>query len=105
MSLTQSAESVLRKPDVYIAPLGVGMNREAARLARELRRHDVIVELGDESFRLKKAFETASKASIRYVLIAGENEAQSGAFTLKNIESGEQISVARAELAERIRKR
>ena len=105
MSLTQNAESVLRKPDVYIAPLGLGMNREAARLARELRRHDVIVELGDESFRLKKAFETASKAGIRYVLIAGENEAQSGAFTLKNIESGEQISVARAELAERLRKR
>ena len=104
MSLTQTAESILRKPDVYIAPLGVGMNREAARLARELRRHDVIVELGDEAFRLKKAFETASKAGIRYVLIAGENEAQSGSFTLKNIETGEQVSVVRAELAERIRK-
>ena len=104
MSLTQTAESVLRKPDVYIAPLGAGMNREAARLARELRRHDVIVDLGDESFRLKKAFEMASKASIRYVLIAGENEAQSGSFTLKNIETGEQVSVVRAELAERIRK-
>jgi histidyl-tRNA synthetase len=105
MSLTQTAESVLRKPDVYIAPLGAGMNREAARLARELRRHDVIVELGDESFRLKKAFETASKAAIRYVLIAGENEAQSGSFTLKNIESGEQVSVVRAELAAQIRKK
>lgn len=104
MSLTQTAESVLRKPDVYIAPLGVGMNREAARLARELRRHDVVVELGDEAFRLKKAFETASKAGIRYVLIAGENEAQSGAFTLKNIESGEQVSVVRADLAEKVRK-
>ena len=102
MSLTQTAESILRKPDVYIAPLGVGMNREAARLARELRRHDVIVELGDEAFRLKKAFETASKAGIRYVLIAGENEAQSGSFTLKNIESGEQVSVARGDLAARI---
>jgi len=105
MSLTQTAEAVVRKPDVYIAPLGTGMNREAARLARELRRHDVIVELGDESFRLKKAFETASKVGIRYVLIAGENEAQSGSFTLKNIESGEQISVARADLAAQIRRK
>jgi len=105
MSLTQTAEAVICKPDVYIAPLGAGMNREAARLARELRRHDVIVELGDESFRLKKAFETASKAAIRYVLIAGENEVQSGSFTLKNIESGEQVSVARAELATQIRRK
>src|SRR6202048_2862002 len=61
MSLGKSADDVLRKPDVYIAPLGPGMNKEAARVARELRRHDIVVELGDESFRLKKSLETASK--------------------------------------------
>src|SRR6202166_3173641 len=59
MSLQQTAEDILRKPDVYIAPLGAGMDREAARLARELRRQDVVAELGDETFRLKKSFETA----------------------------------------------
>src|SRR5208337_4839632 len=63
LSAAASAESVVRKPDVYIAPLGPGMNREAARVARELRRHDpaadLVVELGDESFRLKKSFEAA----------------------------------------------
>jgi len=46
MSLPQSAESALPKPDVYIAPLGAGMNRPAARLARELRRQDLVTELG-----------------------------------------------------------
>src|SRR6059036_2602460 len=61
MALKESGETVQRKPDVYIAPLGPGMNREAARLARELRRDDLITELGDESFRLKKSLETASK--------------------------------------------
>src|SRR6204780_3989691 len=71
MSLQESAaaESVLTKPDVYIAPLGAGMNSEAARLARELRRHDVIVDLGDETFRLKKSFEAATKAGAKYILI------------------------------------
>src|SRR5437660_8557942 len=49
LSLTESAESVVRKPNVYIAPLGTGMNREAARVARELRHHDLVVDLGDES--------------------------------------------------------
>src|SRR5689334_11040520 len=62
MSLQETAEAVTAKPDVYIAPLGVGMNREAGRLARELRRHDLVVELGDETFKLKKSFETATKA-------------------------------------------
>ena len=104
MSLKETADAVQRKPDVYIAPLGEGMDREAARLARELRRHDLVVELGDESFRLKKSFETASKLGARFTLIVGENEVKAGAFALKNLESGEQVLVPRAELAQKIQK-
>ena len=102
MSLPQAAESAIRKPDVYIAPLGAGMNREAARLARELRRHDLVVDLGDESFRLKKSFEAADKMGARYILIVGENEAKAGAFALKHLASGEQVTVPRGELPQRI---
>jgi histidyl-tRNA synthetase len=103
LSLSASAESVIRRPDVYIAPLGTGMNREAARVARELRRYDLVVELGDESFRkLKKSFEAADKAGARYILIVGENEVAANAFALKHLASGEQVTVPRAELAERI---
>src|ERR1700684_4028311 len=39
LALKQSADSVQRKPDVYIAPLGTGMDREGSRLGQELRRH------------------------------------------------------------------
>src|SRR5438477_2417712 len=102
MSLKESADAVARKPDVYIAPLGEGMNREAARLARELRRHDLVAELGDESFRPKKSLETASKMGARYALIIGENEVKANAFALKNLETGEQVSVPRSELARKI---
>ena len=102
LALQESAEAVQHKPDVYIAPLGAGMDREAARLARELRRHDLVVELGDETFRLKKSFETADKLGARFALIVGENEVKAGSFALKNLESGEQISVPRAELAGKI---
>jgi histidyl-tRNA synthetase len=105
-----SAESILRKPDVYIAPLGAGMDREAARLAHELRRNndsddknDLVVELGDENFRLKKSFEAATRAGAKYILIVGENEVKADAFALKNLATGEQFSVPRAELARRIR--
>jgi histidyl-tRNA synthetase len=104
LSLAATAESVLRKPDVYIAPLGAGMNREAARLARELRRSnkDLVVELGDETFRLKKSFEAADKIKSRYILIVGENEVKANAFALKNLASGEQVTVPRTELPQRI---
>jgi histidyl-tRNA synthetase len=102
MSLSETADQVVRKPDVYIAPLGEGMNREAARLARELRRHDLVVELGDESFRLKKSFETADKLGARYALIVGENEVKADAFALKKLGTTEQVSVPRADLPQRI---
>jgi histidyl-tRNA synthetase len=104
MSLEESAsaESVFKKPDVYMAPLGGGMNAEAARLARELRRRDVIVDLGDESFRLKKSFETATRAGAKYILIVGENEVQADAFALKNLATGQQVSVPRGQLPQKI---
>jgi histidyl-tRNA synthetase len=107
MSLQEKSppESVLRKPDVYVAPLGAGMNAEAARLARELRRHDLVVELGDETFRLKKSFEAATKAGAKYILIVGENEVKADAFALKNLATGEQVSVPRGELAQKIQKK
>jgi histidyl-tRNA synthetase len=101
MSLKETAEGVLRKPDVYVAPMA-GMNGEAARLARELRRHDLVVELGDESFRLKKSFEAATKVGAKYILIVGENEVKADAFAVKNLATGEQVSVARGELARKI---
>jgi len=103
MSLKETAESVLRRPDVYVAPLGAGMNGEAARLARELRRHDMVVELGDDGFRLKKSFEAATKAGAKYILIVGENEVKTDAFALKNLATGEQVSVPRSELVQKIR--
>lgn len=102
LALQDAAAAVVKPPDVYIAPLGAGMNREAVRLARQLRRHDVVVETGDESFRLKKSLETASKLGTRFAIIVGENEVNADAFALKNLASGEQVTVPRAELAARI---
>jgi histidyl-tRNA synthetase len=105
MSLAEStpAESVVKKPEVYVAPLGAGMNPQAARLARELRRHDIVADLGDESFRLKKSFEAATRAGAKYILIVGENEVQADTFALKNLATGEQVSVPRADLPQKIR--
>jgi histidyl-tRNA synthetase len=105
MSLQEStpAEGVSQKPDVYIAPLGAGMNAEAARLAHELRRANAVVDLGDENFRLKRSFEFATKAGSKYILIVGENEVNAGTFALKNLATSEQVSVPRSELPRRIK--
>jgi len=101
MTLQETMGSIQQKPDVYIAALGEGMDGAAARLAKELRRSGVVADLGDQTFRLKKSI--ADKIGARYILIVGENEAKSGVFVLKNLATGEQVSVPKAELAERLR--
>ena len=90
-------------PDAYLAPLGAGMDVAAAQLARDLRSQGLVVELGDENFRLKKSLETADKMGARYVVIVGENEVQSQQFALRDLSSKQQTAVPRDELAERIR--
>ena len=62
----------------------------------------MILDLGDESFRLKKSFEAATKAGAKYIVIVGENEVKADSFTVKNLATGEQVSVPRADLAKKI---
>jgi histidyl-tRNA synthetase len=102
MALQGRASETSLHIDAYIAPVGEGMNREALRLAKDLRRAGLAVELGDRSFRLKKMFEAATKAGAKYILIVGENETKAGAFALKNLATGEQVSVPRADLPKKI---
>ena len=104
LALSKRAEDLATPLDAYIAPLGAGMDREAAKLARELRKQGIVVELGDESFRLKKSLETASKMGARYAVIVGENEVKADAFALKNLSTGGQVTVPRAELVNSIRR-
>ncbi|MGH9607246.1 MAG: histidine--tRNA ligase [Terracidiphilus sp.] len=83
----------------YIAPLGEGLNPAALKLARELRRAGLRIELGDGSFRLKKSFDAAEKTA-RRIVILGEDELASGILTVKDFASGIQTKVPRAELSE-----
>lgn len=99
MALQASRTAERMTIDAYVGPLGAGTNAEALAICRKLRRQGLTVELGDESFRLKKSFEAAERAGARYIVICGENEVANNEFSVKNLASGEQVSVARAELA------
>ena len=105
MSLQEKtpAESVHAKAGCLRRSDGRDERRCGAMLARELRRQDLVIELGDDSFRLKKSFEAATKAGAKYILIVGENEVKADAFALKNLATGEQVSVKRSELVSKIR--
>src|SRR5262249_60844 len=105
MTLQQSADMAARRADVYIAPLGAGMNLAAAQLARGLRRQGGVGTVGDESFKLEKSLETARKAGRGVGVIVGENEVNSGQVALKNLGTGEQVSVGRGEIVDAVKGR
>lgn len=83
----------------YIAPIGEEQQPAALRLARNLRRAGLRVELGDGTFRLKKSFEMGNKLASNIVLL-GEDEVRSGVATVKNFQSGEQVKIPFDELTE-----
>jgi histidyl-tRNA synthetase len=93
----ETTATAVEKIEAYIAPLGETVNAAALKLARELRREGLRVELGDGTFRLKKSFEAADKVA-RRIVIMGEDEVQSGVLTVKTFATGEQTKVSRAEL-------
>jgi histidyl-tRNA synthetase len=99
LALQSQGEEAAAKVQAFVAPLGKGTNGPALKLARELRRAGVSADLGNEDFRLKKSFELAEKTGAQHIVIVGENEVAADQFAVKNLASGEQVSVARAELA------
>jgi histidyl-tRNA synthetase len=98
----QAPETVATKLDAFIAPMGAGQNAAALKLARDLRREGLSVEVGDGNFRLKKSFDAADKVA-RRIVILGEDEVASGVVTVKTFATGEQVKVARTELVEALR--
>jgi histidyl-tRNA synthetase len=99
----QSVAVVDKKLDAFIAPMGIAQNAAAVSLAQELRRAGLSIEVGDGSFRLKKSFDAADKLARRMVIL-GEDEVASGILTVKDFSAGEQTKVARAELADALRR-
>jgi histidyl-tRNA synthetase len=98
--LVMSVEAANPTPetlDVFIAPLGMEAFRHCSRLAMELRRNGVVVEVATDA-KLKRALETANKIGAHWAVIVGDNEIAAGAYVLKNMQSGEQTTVSQDQL-------
>jgi len=89
----------------YIAWMGDSTLAPASRLARELRREGLSVEIGYEPVKLKKSLGAANKLGARFAIIVGEGELASGRFQVKNMETGQQEEVEPGRIATYIRDR
>jgi histidyl-tRNA synthetase len=76
---------------------------ETLALSQELRAGGLCVSSALQSEGIGAQLKVASKQKIRWALILGEDELQQQRVTLKNLESGEQKSLARSGLAQELR--
>ncbi len=72
------------------------------KLIHELRSNNINSELYPEAKKIQKQFEYADKKGIPYVCIIGSEEIEKGIFSLKDLSSGEQIKLNKAELIKKL---
>lgn len=85
--------------DVYVAIASDKLLKEASELAHELRNAGVKVAQDFGEKKLGDQIKAASKQKVRNVVVVGENELVANAFTVRNLETGEEIHIGRSELA------
>ena len=76
-----------------------GGSGRSMKTAATLRKAGIAAELYPEEARLKKQFEYADRKGIRLAVVPGEEEWKTGAVTLKDLSSGQQVQVALDQLA------
>ncbi|AYN02926.1 histidine--tRNA ligase [Flavobacterium sp. 140616W15] len=65
----------------------------ALKAIQELRKEDIKVELYPENVKVGKQFQHADKRAIPFAVIVGDVEMESNLYSLKNLLTGEQVSV------------
>jgi histidyl-tRNA synthetase len=85
---------------VFIAWMGLAAYPTAVNIARKLREAGLAVELPPEEMKFKKSLGLADKLGARYALIIGEDEVNSGMFTLKRLADSDQKKLPEVDLLE-----
>jgi histidyl-tRNA synthetase len=89
----------------YIAWMGEEALVRASRLASELRREGVGVEMAYEPMKLKRSLSIANRLQARFAVIIGEGELASGRYQVKDMATGEPQEIEPERLAAYLKER
>ena len=88
--------------DAYVVTLGE-VKEDAFKVATELRRNNVKVDIGFTSKGMKAQIKIALRKNAKYLIIIGEDEVKNGLYQLKNTETQEQVSLSLEEIVNRLK--
>jgi histidyl-tRNA synthetase len=92
-----------RAADVMVTIWSEETVTDSLKLANELRAQGLRVTLYPQADKLAKQIKYADSIGVPYVCVLGESEIADGTVTLKNMKTGEQESLAFAEIASNIK--
>ena len=78
---------------LFIVPIDEAAKAIAMQTAQNLRTHGFSVDIAYGDRALKGGMKAADKSGARYAMVLGENEISTGSAQLKNMQTGESISV------------
>jgi len=76
---------------------------ESLALTNQLRQQGLRVTVYPEADKLGKQFKYASQINVPFVTVLGEDEIKNNTVTLKNMQTGEQETIAREIVSEKIK--
>lgn len=84
--------------DVYVVGIGQATQIETFKIVQALRQQGLRAEKDYLERKPKAQFKTADKLAARYTLILGEDELAKAQINLKDMQTGQQVSVTLAEV-------
>ncbi|MCB5229960.1 MAG: histidine--tRNA ligase [Candidatus Cloacimonetes bacterium] len=85
-------------PDIYAIAMGAEAQEALIPLIYDLRRELVSVEYDPTKTSFKAQMKAANHSQARFALIIGEDELASGSVILKDLETGEQVSLSSKDI-------
>ncbi len=80
-------------PDLLICPLGEKAAEKAMLICEQLRAGGLWIEMNYDNTSLKSQMRKANRIKARHVIVMGDDELESGEFSIKNMANREETSV------------
>ena len=95
--LKNKFDNSVSETDIYIIPMNT--ESESLVIANKLRESGYAVEVEMNNRKLKKSLDYANKEGIKYVIIIGSNELETGNIIIKDMSNGNNIETRINEIA------
>jgi histidyl-tRNA synthetase len=88
--------------ELMICVVEEAATKHAVALAQDLRRQDIAVAVNFSGKRVGDQVRDADKMKVPFVIVVGEKERDSGRYSLKNLETGNELVLSADRIAEHL---